>query len=196
MLISGLTMSIFFIHVSNYILYANWWHNHEPVHLVFLFHFSCRYKLHQYACIRALWSHICLFCSILSWHSSHITVPYFWHEFQWQIVHLLSWSSGQSLVIIITESIWFCIFFSIQSLPLFYFTCQLLLSSWKRSLIPGIFGLVAGSLYRLNVLGIRKMKVTKHLFSSLYFSTVDIVPWFAFIFPLQYYSLIVRASAS
>ncbi|WVZ71657.1 hypothetical protein U9M48_020221 [Paspalum notatum var. saurae] len=36
---------------------------------------------------------------------------------------------------------------------------QLLLSSWKRSLIPGIFGLVAGSLYRLNVLGIRKMKI-------------------------------------
>ncbi|ONM31298.1 Rhomboid-like protein 20 [Zea mays] len=51
---------------------------------------------------------------------------------------------------------------------------QLLLSSWKRSLIPGIFGLVAGSLYRLNVLGIRKMKVTKHHFSSLYFSTVNI----------------------
>ncbi|GJN37916.1 hypothetical protein PR202_gb26916 [Eleusine coracana subsp. coracana] len=35
---------------------------------------------------------------------------------------------------------------------------QLLLSSWKRSLIPGVFGLVAGSLYRLNVFGIRKMK--------------------------------------
>jgi len=41
---------------------------------------------------------------------------------------------------------------------------QLLLSSWKRSLIPGIFGLVAGSLYRLNVFGIRKMKVTRDLF--------------------------------
>lgn len=36
---------------------------------------------------------------------------------------------------------------------------QLLLSSWKRSLIPGICGLVAGSLYRLNVLGIRRMKL-------------------------------------
>ncbi|GJN06264.1 hypothetical protein PR202_ga23973 [Eleusine coracana subsp. coracana] len=35
---------------------------------------------------------------------------------------------------------------------------QLLLSSWKHSLIPGVFGLVAGSLYRLNVFGIRKMK--------------------------------------
>jgi hypothetical protein len=76
-------------------------------------------------------------------------------------------------------------FFSIQPLPLFYFTWQLLLSSWKRSLIPGIFGLVAGSLYRLNVLGIRKMKVNKHLFSSLYCSTVDIVPWFAFISSLM-----------
>lgn len=121
MWIKWLNYEHFFIHVSNYILYTNWWHNHEPVHLVFLFHFSCRYKLHQYACIRALWSHICLFCSILSWHSSHITVPYFWHEFQWQIVHLLSWSSGQSLVIIITESIWFCFFFnSVITSFLFY----------------------------------------------------------------------------
>uniref|UniRef100_A0A0D3EM64 UBA domain-containing protein n=1 Tax=Oryza barthii TaxID=65489 RepID=A0A0D3EM64_9ORYZ len=36
---------------------------------------------------------------------------------------------------------------------------QLLLSSGKRSLIPGICGLIAGSLYRLNVLGIRRMKM-------------------------------------
>ncbi|KAF8398217.1 hypothetical protein HHK36_017143 [Tetracentron sinense] len=35
---------------------------------------------------------------------------------------------------------------------------QLLLSSWKRSIIPGICGLLAGSLYRLNVFGIRRMK--------------------------------------
>jgi hypothetical protein len=49
------------------------------------------------------------------------------------------------------------------------FSWQLLLSSWKRSLIPGVFGLVAGSLYRLNVFGIRKMKVSKDLFSYLYF---------------------------
>lgn len=39
------------------------------------------------------------------------------------------------------------------------FSWQLLLSSWKRSLIPGICGLIAGLLYRLNVLGIRRMKV-------------------------------------
>ncbi|KAG8045182.1 hypothetical protein GUJ93_ZPchr0008g13966 [Zizania palustris] len=38
---------------------------------------------------------------------------------------------------------------------------QLLLSSWKRSLIPGICGLIAGSLYRLNVLGIRRMKMPR-----------------------------------
>lgn len=36
---------------------------------------------------------------------------------------------------------------------------QLLLSSWKRSFIPGICGLIAGLLYRLNVLGIRRMKM-------------------------------------
>ncbi|KAI4386574.1 hypothetical protein MLD38_004496 [Melastoma candidum] len=36
---------------------------------------------------------------------------------------------------------------------------QLLLSSWRRSVIPGICGLLAGSLYRLNVLYIRKAKV-------------------------------------
>jgi hypothetical protein len=36
---------------------------------------------------------------------------------------------------------------------------QLLLSSWKRSIFPGICGIIAGSLYRLNILGIRKAKV-------------------------------------
>ncbi|RXH76861.1 hypothetical protein DVH24_019749 [Malus domestica] len=35
---------------------------------------------------------------------------------------------------------------------------QLLLSSWKRSIIPGIFGVVCGSLYHLNVFSIRKAK--------------------------------------
>ncbi|KAI4381559.1 hypothetical protein MLD38_007620 [Melastoma candidum] len=38
---------------------------------------------------------------------------------------------------------------------------QLLLSSWRRSVIPGICGLLAGSLYRLNVLYIRKAKEHK-----------------------------------
>ncbi|KAJ0521320.1 putative peptidase S54, rhomboid domain-containing protein [Helianthus annuus] len=36
---------------------------------------------------------------------------------------------------------------------------QLLLSSWKRSLIPGLCGILAGSLYRSNVLRIRRLKV-------------------------------------
>lgn len=36
---------------------------------------------------------------------------------------------------------------------------QLLLSSWRRSILPGICGILAGSLYRLNVFGIRKAKV-------------------------------------
>ncbi|XP_057785288.1 rhomboid-like protein 20 [Salvia miltiorrhiza] len=35
---------------------------------------------------------------------------------------------------------------------------QLFLSSWKRSMLPGICGILAGSLYRLNVLRIRRMK--------------------------------------
>ncbi|CAA7393017.1 unnamed protein product [Spirodela intermedia] len=35
---------------------------------------------------------------------------------------------------------------------------QLLLSSWKRSLLPGICGIIAGSLYRFNVFGIRRIK--------------------------------------
>ncbi|KAL6849949.1 hypothetical protein ACP4OV_020576 [Aristida adscensionis] len=49
---------------------------------------------------------------------------------------------------------------------------QLLLSSWKRSFIPGIFGLVAGSLYRLNVLGIRRMKIPQIIasFFARYFA--------------------------
>ncbi|KAM7259194.1 hypothetical protein ACFE04_014935 [Oxalis oulophora] len=35
---------------------------------------------------------------------------------------------------------------------------QLILSSWRRFIVPGICGLIAGSLYRLNIFGIRKMK--------------------------------------
>ncbi|XBI26902.1 hypothetical protein VPH35_051500 [Triticum aestivum] len=48
---------------------------------------------------------------------------------------------------------------------------QLLVSSWKRSLIPGICGLIAGSLYRLNVFGIRRRKVIRSLFFSFPFCT-------------------------
>ncbi|KAF5750296.1 Ubiquitin-associated (UBA) protein isoform 1 [Tripterygium wilfordii] len=35
---------------------------------------------------------------------------------------------------------------------------QLLLSAWKRSILPGICGILAGSLYRLNIFRIRKAK--------------------------------------
>ncbi|CAI9099577.1 OLC1v1036423C2 [Oldenlandia corymbosa var. corymbosa] len=35
---------------------------------------------------------------------------------------------------------------------------QLLFSSWRRSLLPGICGILAGSFYRMNVLRIRRMK--------------------------------------
>ncbi|KAL3534665.1 hypothetical protein ACH5RR_003126 [Cinchona calisaya] len=45
---------------------------------------------------------------------------------------------------------------------------QLLFSSWKRSLLPGICGIVAGSLYRLNFLHIRRMKFPEFIASFFY----------------------------
>jgi membrane associated rhomboid family serine protease len=42
---------------------------------------------------------------------------------------------------------------------------QLLLSSWRRSLVPGICGLIAASLYRLNVFGIRRLKIPEAIAS-------------------------------
>ncbi|KAJ8760077.1 hypothetical protein K2173_010933 [Erythroxylum novogranatense] len=44
---------------------------------------------------------------------------------------------------------------------------QLLLSSWKRSFLPGLCGILAGSLYRLNLLGIRKAKFPEFVISFL-----------------------------
>ncbi|KAJ4782580.1 Ubiquitin-associated domain-containing family protein [Rhynchospora pubera] len=50
---------------------------------------------------------------------------------------------------------------------------QLLLSSWRRSLVPGICGLIAASLYRLNVFGIRRLKIPGAIasFFSRYFAS-------------------------
>ncbi|KAJ8770412.1 hypothetical protein K2173_015026 [Erythroxylum novogranatense] len=45
---------------------------------------------------------------------------------------------------------------------------QLLLSSWKRSVLPGICGILAGSLYRFNLFGIRKAKLPE--FVNSFFS--------------------------
>ncbi|KAL0926237.1 hypothetical protein M5K25_002451 [Dendrobium thyrsiflorum] len=42
---------------------------------------------------------------------------------------------------------------------------QLFLSSWKRSLVPTICGLLSGSLYRLNVFGIRRFKFPQFIAS-------------------------------
>lgn len=36
---------------------------------------------------------------------------------------------------------------------------QLLLSSWKRSIVPGICGIIAGALYRMNIFYIRRAKL-------------------------------------
>ncbi|KAG8471357.1 hypothetical protein CXB51_036971 [Gossypium anomalum] len=61
----------------------------------------------------------------------------------------------------IPVSTWFRIFgvrFSNKSF-IYLAGLQLLLSSWKRSLLPGICGILAGSLYRLNVFHIRKAKI-------------------------------------
>lgn len=49
---------------------------------------------------------------------------------------------------------------------------QLLLSSWKRSLIPGLCGILAGSLYRLNVLRIRRLKFPE--FIASFFSRLSL----------------------
>ncbi|EOY08830.1 Ubiquitin-associated domain-containing protein 2 isoform 3 [Theobroma cacao] len=60
----------------------------------------------------------------------------------------------------IPVSTWFRIFgvrFSDKSF-IYLAGLQLLLSSWKRSLLPGICGILAGSLYRLNVFHIRRAK--------------------------------------
>ncbi|PKA62636.1 hypothetical protein AXF42_Ash012223 [Apostasia shenzhenica] len=42
---------------------------------------------------------------------------------------------------------------------------QLLFSSWTRTLIPGVCGLLAGSLYRLNMFGIRRFKFPQFIVS-------------------------------
>uniref|UniRef100_A0A1D1ZIZ4 Ubiquitin-associated domain-containing protein 2 n=1 Tax=Anthurium amnicola TaxID=1678845 RepID=A0A1D1ZIZ4_9ARAE len=49
---------------------------------------------------------------------------------------------------------------------------QLLLSSWKRSLLPGVCGVIAGSLYRLNVFGIRRIKFPEPI--SSFFSRLTL----------------------
>lgn len=43
---------------------------------------------------------------------------------------------------------------------------QLLLSSWRRSLVPGICGILAGILYRINAFGIRGIKFPEFISSS------------------------------
>lgn len=55
---------------------------------------------------------------------------------------------------------------------------QLLLSSWKRSILPGICGILAGALYRLNVLHIRRLKVRTCFvtFMNLYTLLFSICP--------------------
>ncbi|TKY62715.1 Rhomboid protein 20 [Spatholobus suberectus] len=49
---------------------------------------------------------------------------------------------------------------------------QLLLSSWKRSILPGVCGILAGSLYRLNVFYIRKAKFPELI--SSFFSRISL----------------------
>ncbi|KAF9679547.1 hypothetical protein SADUNF_Sadunf06G0026200 [Salix dunnii] len=49
--------------------------------------------------------------------------------------------------------------------PILALVLQLLLSSWKRSILPGICGILAGSLYRLSLFGIRKAKFPEFIAS-------------------------------
>ncbi|GMJ12168.1 hypothetical protein like AT3G56740 [Hibiscus trionum] len=73
----------------------------------------------------------------------------------------------------IPVSTWFRIFgvrFSNKSF-IYLAGLQLLLSSWKRSLLPGICGILAGSLYRLNVFRIRRAKFP--VFIASFFSRLS-----------------------
>ncbi|CAA0812840.1 Ubiquitin-associated (UBA) protein [Striga hermonthica] len=49
---------------------------------------------------------------------------------------------------------------------------QLFLSSWKRSMLPGLCGILAGSLYRLNVFNIRRLKFPE--FIASFFSRLSL----------------------
>lgn len=67
----------------------------------------------------------------------------------------------------IPVSTWFRVFgirFSDKSF-VYLAGLQLLFSAWKRSIVPGLCGILAGSLYRLNVFRIRKMKFPEFLTS-------------------------------
>ncbi|KAK8651136.1 hypothetical protein V6N13_140750 [Hibiscus sabdariffa] len=81
----------------------------------------------------------------------------------------------------IPVSTWFRIFgvrFSNKSF-IYLAGLQLLLSSWKRSLLPGICGILAGSLYRLNVFRIRRAKFPEFItsfFSRLSWPSTDNPP--------------------
>ncbi|RZC82783.1 hypothetical protein C5167_045570 [Papaver somniferum] len=69
---------------------------------------------------------------------------------------------------------------SISDKSFIYLAClQLLFSSWKRSILPGICGILAGSLYRLNILRIRKIKFPAFIasfFSRLSLPSPGITP--------------------
>ncbi|KAK1318117.1 hypothetical protein QJS10_CPB04g00483 [Acorus calamus] len=69
-------------------------------------------------------------------------------------------------------------FFSNKSL-VYLAGLQLLLSSWKQSLLPSICGILAGSIYRMNLLGIRRMKFADSIasfFSKLMWSSAGASP--------------------
>lgn len=68
-----------------------------------------------------------------------------------QVSKILIWYMG--------EFIMHKIFFASVRIITLVCILQLLLSSWKRSILPGICGILAGALYRLNVLHIRRLKV-------------------------------------
>lgn len=67
--------------------------------------------------------------------------------------------------------------FSVLGLPLtdkalvMAMGAQLLLTSWKRTFIPGICGILAGTMYRVNFLGMRKFRIPSFL-SKLFKRTI------------------------
>lgn len=75
----------------------------------------------------------------------HIIIHFLRHPFSW--------------IIVFPESTYLLKLLSIL---------QLLLSSWKRSMLPGICGILAGALYRTNILRIRRVKVVHVIFVRLF----------------------------
>ncbi|CAN4109323.1 unnamed protein product [Withania somnifera] len=93
----------------------------------------------------------------------------------------LIFSSFVPFYLDIPVSTWFRIFslrFSDKSF-IYLAGLQLLFSSWKRSIVPGLCGIIAGCLYRLNLFRIRRVKFPEFIasfFARLSWPSVGNIP--------------------